>query len=213
MLFTSFVFLAFLLAILAVYWLLPGPETQNFLLLFGSLAFYAWGEPRLVVLILVCALTGFLCGLMIERRSDLAGWFVALGSTVAFGILFTFKYFDFFVESIEPSTACEALGFAAAHSECGEHARGLHERCGGYVVDHFAECIVEPSFLELPCEAVAEVIGSEDLAVEEAAVLGAVRAWFDHDAADRQASLPALVPLVRWPQLPVRTRLSLSQER
>jgi hypothetical protein len=119
---------------------------------------------------------------------------------------------DFFVESIEPSTACEALGFAAAHSECGEHARGLHERCGGYVVDHFAECIVEPSFLELPCEAVAEVIGSEDLAVEEAAVLGAVRAWFDHDAADRQASLPALVPLVRWPQLPVRTRLSLSQE-
>ena len=34
---------------------------------------------------------------------------------------------DFFVESIEPSTACEALAFATAHSVCGEHARGLHE--------------------------------------------------------------------------------------
>ncbi|HIF94860.1 MAG TPA: MBOAT family protein [Myxococcales bacterium] len=111
MLFTSFVFIAFLLAILAVYWLLPGPKTQNFLLLFGSLAFYAWGEPRLVVLILVCALTGFLCGLMIERRSDLAGWFVALGSTVAFGILFTFKYFDFFVESMAALSAKIGLSF------------------------------------------------------------------------------------------------------
>jgi hypothetical protein len=70
---------------------------------------------------------------------------------------------DFFVESIDASTACEALAFAAAHSECGEHARELRERCVDYVVEHFAECSGEPSFLELPCEAVAEVIGSDDL--------------------------------------------------
>jgi hypothetical protein len=119
---------------------------------------------------------------------------------------------DFFVESIEPSTACEALGFAAAHSECGEHARGLHERCVEYVVDHFAECSAEASFLELSCEVVAEVIGSDDLAVEEAVVLAAVRAWFDHNAAGRQGSLKALVPLVRWPLLAVGLRLSLSKE-
>jgi hypothetical protein len=119
---------------------------------------------------------------------------------------------DFFVESIEPSTACEALGFAAAHSECGEHARGLHERCVEYVVDHFAECSVEASFLELPCDAVVEVIGSDDLPVEEAAVVSAVRAWFDHDGAGRQESLKALLPLVRWPLLPVETRLGLWDE-
>ena len=35
---------------------------------------------------------------------------------------------DFFVESIEPSTACEALAFATAYSVCGEHARGEHAR-------------------------------------------------------------------------------------
>eukprot|EP01046_Picozoa_sp_COSAG06_P042347 COSAG06_NODE_5383_length_3512_cov_5.006739_3_plen_281_part_01 len=108
---------------------------------------------------------------------------------------------DFFVESIEPSTACEALGFAAAHSECGEHARGLHERCVEYVVEHFDKCSAEPSFLELPCEAVAEVIGSDDLPVEEAAVVSAVRAWFDHDASGRAGSLKVLLPLVRWSQL------------
>ena len=43
---------------------------------------------------------------------------------------------DFFVESLEPSTACEALAFAAAHTACGEHARVLHERCAGYMVEH-----------------------------------------------------------------------------
>jgi hypothetical protein len=119
---------------------------------------------------------------------------------------------DFFVESIEPSTACEALAFATARSACGEHARGLRERCVSYVVEHFADCSAEPSFLELSCEAVAEVIGSDDLAVEEAAVLAAVRAWFDHDAADRAGSLQTLVPLVRWPLLSVETHLALSKE-
>jgi hypothetical protein len=119
---------------------------------------------------------------------------------------------DFFVESLEVSTACEALAFAAAHSVGGEHARGLEERCVGYVVDHFAECSAEPSFLQLPCGAVAEVIGSDDLPVEESAVLAAVRAWFDHDEAARAGSLSALLPLVRWPLLPVEVRLQLPHE-
>jgi hypothetical protein len=119
---------------------------------------------------------------------------------------------DFFVESIEPSTACEALAFAAVHSECGEHARGLREQCVVYLVDHFEKCSAEVSFLELSCEAVAEVIGSDDLPVEEAAVVAAVRAWFDHDAAGRQESVKALLPLVRWPLLPVDVQLELSTE-
>jgi hypothetical protein len=119
---------------------------------------------------------------------------------------------DYFVEALEPSSACEALAVAAAHSVGGEHARALHERCVEYVVEYFAECSAEPSLLELPCEAVAEVIGSDDLPVEEAAVLAAVRAWFDHDAAGRQTSLPELLPLVRWPLLPAAVQLKLSRQ-
>eukprot|EP01043_Picozoa_sp_COSAG02_P012438 COSAG02_NODE_479_length_21477_cov_49.737674_12_plen_223_part_00 len=45
---------------------------------------------------------------------------------------------DFFVEALEPSTGCEALAFAAAHSVGGDHARGLHAQCVDYVVGHFA---------------------------------------------------------------------------
>ena len=100
---------------------------------------------------------------------------------------------DFFIESLELSTACEALAFAAEHVACGEHARVLHERCAGYMVEHFAECCVEPSFLDLSSEAVAEVIGSDDLPVEEAVVVTVVRAWFDHDASGRAESLAVLI--------------------
>eukprot|EP01046_Picozoa_sp_COSAG06_P052217 COSAG06_NODE_8719_length_2089_cov_1.608040_1_plen_331_part_10 len=119
---------------------------------------------------------------------------------------------DFFIEALQPCSAAEALAFAAAHTACGEHARGLHERCVSYTVEHFADCSVEPSFLELPCEVVAEVIASDDLAVDEEQVLAAVRAWFDHDAAARAGSLELLLPLVRWPQLSLVTRLNLPQE-
>eukprot|EP01046_Picozoa_sp_COSAG06_P098770 COSAG06_NODE_44867_length_359_cov_1.565385_2_plen_66_part_01 len=62
-------------------------------------------------------------------------------------------------------------------------------------VENFAVCSVKPSFLELPSDAVAELIGSDDLPVKEEQALAAVRAWFDHDAAGRAESLKALLPL------------------
>jgi hypothetical protein len=61
--------------------------------------------------------------------------------------------------------------------------------------------------VELPREAVAELIASDDLPCEEAAVVAAVRAWFDHDAAGRAGALKELVPLIRWPLLPVAVRV------
>ena len=64
---------------------------------------------------------------------------------------------DYFVRSLEPSTGCEALKFAAAFAECGAHARELHSRCIGFAVEHFEECSGDASFVELPCEAVVEL--------------------------------------------------------
>ena len=49
--------------------------------------------------------------------------------------------------------------------------------------------------------------------MEEGKVLAVVRAWFDHDVAGRQGSLPVLLPLIRWPLLPLAVRLALSKER
>ena len=126
---------------------------------------------------------------------------------------------DFFVDALEPSTACEALAFAASRAAGGEQAVALRERCVEYVVGCFADesasrglVCLEPSFLDLPCEVVVEVIGSDDLPVEEETVLSVVRAWFDHNAVDRHESLKVLLPLVRWPLLPVEVQLKLPQE-
>ena len=67
----------------------------------------------------------------------------------------------------------------------------------------------DPSFVELPCGLAAEVIKSDCLPADEEVVLAAVRAWFAHDKRGRQGSLTQLLPLVRWPLLPLERQLGL----
>jgi hypothetical protein len=123
---------------------------------------------------------------------------------------------DFLVESLETSTACEALEFADFHRTCGVHASRLLVQCREYVVDHFAECSVQPSFVELPGLVVAELIASDDLPVEEVEVLDAVRVWLNHKAtipsAGDDIDGTKLLALVRWPLLPLHVQLGLPDE-
>ena len=119
---------------------------------------------------------------------------------------------EFFVSKLEPSSAADALGFAAERIECGEHAKLLHEGCVGYAIEHFAAVSREASFLSMPCETVASLIASDDLPADEQDVVSAVRSWFEHDAERRTGSLRFLLPLVRWPLLPVDTRRALCDE-
>jgi alginate O-acetyltransferase complex protein AlgI len=66
-----------------------------------SLIFYAWGEPIWVGLLLFSALIDYFNGLFIEyfRGTHTAKWGIV--STIFFniGLLFTFKYSDFFVDN------------------------------------------------------------------------------------------------------------------
>ena len=43
----------------------------------------------------------------------------------------------FFIRALEPSTAADALVFAAQYTACGEHARELHAGCLRYAMEHF----------------------------------------------------------------------------
>ena len=70
----------------------------------------------------------------------------------------------------------------------------------------------DASFLSLPCDTVASLIGSDELPVQEPDVVSAVRSWFEHDAAGRTGALKTLVPLVRWPLLPVEVQKALHAE-
>ena len=67
MLFSSLVFLwLFLPLVLILYRLLPAP-CKNALLLAASLLFYAWGEPKYILLMLGSITLNYLGGLLLAR--------------------------------------------------------------------------------------------------------------------------------------------------
>ena len=65
----------------------------------ASIVFYAWGEPRYVVIMLISILLGYIFGILIARfRGKIAAkifLFISVASSLAF--LIYFKYVDFFI--------------------------------------------------------------------------------------------------------------------
>ena len=106
MIFSSVPFLYYFLpAVLAVYFLTPW-RGKNAVLLFASLLFYGWGEPKLLWLMVVTIGVFYLCGLAIGRAETRRGkqaW-LAVSVAVGVGLLGLFKYADFFLTSINAVT-------------------------------------------------------------------------------------------------------------
>ena len=63
----------------------------NAFLLLSSLFFYAWGEPKMVLLLLFCTYGNFHIGLLIERKPN-PKFFLTLGIILNLGLLAYFKY-------------------------------------------------------------------------------------------------------------------------
>ena len=98
MLFSSIPFLYYFLPlVLAVYFLTPA-RFRNAVLLLASLIFYAWGEPKYVLLMLASILSGYGFGLLQERYRGQKGakLFCGLSVAVSLSFLLYFKYADFF---------------------------------------------------------------------------------------------------------------------
>ena len=101
MVFSSMVFLwIFLPVVFVLSLLIRKPKFQNILLLSASLLFYAWGEPRNILLLLASILLNWLFGLLIERFRGRAKVFLILDILVNLGLLCYFKYTDFFINTI-----------------------------------------------------------------------------------------------------------------
>lgn len=103
MVFSSIVFLfTFLPIILIVYFLVPG-KLKNFVLLSGSLVFYAWGEPVYIFLMIFSIIFNYICGLDIARNLGnplKAKSSLVFNVVVNFLILGFFKYEGFLLDSI-----------------------------------------------------------------------------------------------------------------
>lgn len=99
--FNSLQFLAFLAAVLLLYWLLPH-RARWALLLLASYYFYMSWDPGLVFLILGTTVVTYVSALFIARTENrrLKKLLLALSLIVCLGTLFLFKYLDFLLESI-----------------------------------------------------------------------------------------------------------------
>ena len=106
MLFSSIPFLyTFLPCVLVLYFLVPGC-LKNTVLLLSSLFFYAWGEPRFVVFMVIAIIQGYVFGLLAEtyRGRPQAKLCLYASAAVSLGLLGYCKYADFFIGSFNSLT-------------------------------------------------------------------------------------------------------------
>lgn len=111
MVFSSTVFLfVFLPLVLAVYYLLDRRFKNTFLLL-ASLVFYAWGEPKFVVVMLFSILVNYIFGLLASRTGS-KGYrrsVLALAAAFNIGLFFVFKYLNFTIYNLNKLMGGEYL--------------------------------------------------------------------------------------------------------
>ncbi len=106
MLFSGVPFLYYFLpAVIACYFVAP-KRLKNTVLLVFSLGFYAWGEPKYVLLMAATILVFYGCGLAIGKASATSwkNFFLAVSVVVGVGFLAVFKYANFFIESFNAAT-------------------------------------------------------------------------------------------------------------
>lgn len=103
MVFSGLLFLGLFLPVtLCAYYLAKSVRVRNAILLFASLFFYACGEPKLIVIMLLSAFSGFLGGRFIARSRTTAARRGALlaATAVCLGFLLVFKYAGFFADNL-----------------------------------------------------------------------------------------------------------------
>lgn len=103
MTFQTLEYLIFFSIVLILYWTWcrKCKDCQNGLIVAASLVFYGWWDWRFLGLLLITALTTFLSGLCIGNANNIRKRKSLLIGTILIniGILFFFKYFNFFVQA------------------------------------------------------------------------------------------------------------------
>lgn len=101
MLFNSFKFMLFLPVVFCLYWIIPN-KVRWVLLLISSYYFYMSWNVKYVFLILATTIISYVCGILLKRTDEIKKKRVILGVSIVIciGILFVFKYFNFFMNTI-----------------------------------------------------------------------------------------------------------------
>lgn len=105
MLFNSFDFLLFLPIVFLLYWFVfKSRKIQNLFLVAASYVFYGWWDWRFLFLIAITSICSYASGILLERYEGRRKWqwMVSFANiTLNLLILGIFKYYNFFMESLE----------------------------------------------------------------------------------------------------------------
>lgn len=112
MVFSSLFFVFFFLPLnLCAYYFAKSIKTRNIIMLVFSLVFYAWGEPKYVLLLVAMALADWLFARIAgRRRGTTASKLAVVGACVVdLGLLGVFKYGTFFQENFQALTGSPSV--------------------------------------------------------------------------------------------------------
>ena len=121
MLFNSIDFIIFLLIVFTLFWVIPTKlgMVKNLLLLVSSYIFYGWWDWRFCILIVFSSLVDFTVGLLLKQSEEerKRKFFLFISLAINLGLLFTYKYFDFFIA--EANTLLGKIGMETSMSSLG----------------------------------------------------------------------------------------------
>ncbi|MBX7382558.1 Putative alginate biosynthesis protein AlgI [Clostridium chauvoei JF4335] len=103
MVFSSIVFIFRFLPFAIISYFLTPKKFKNFCIIILSLLFYSFGEPKYFPIIIISTLIDFLVSNLIEKNREnkrLCRFMLIISLVFNLGILFFFKYIDFFIENL-----------------------------------------------------------------------------------------------------------------
>lgn len=102
MVFSSMTFIWFFLPILLLIYFLIKDKYKNYILLIFSLIFYAWGEPKYIILMIFSIIINYIFGILIDRtkKAKIKKLVFIFSILTNVGLLGYFKYFSFLIYNI-----------------------------------------------------------------------------------------------------------------
>lgn len=99
MVFSSAIFLFLFLPILFIIYFISPKKLKNYILLLFSLIFYYFGGPSYILIMLLIVFLDYIFAILIDKYKH-KKLFLTLSIITNIGILFYYKYFNFFIDNI-----------------------------------------------------------------------------------------------------------------
>lgn len=107
MLFSSITFLFYFLPVVLILYFAVPKFLKNTVLLLASMLFYAWGEPKYAILMIVTIIIGYASGILIEKFNKnkiIKKTVLIISCLIITFFLCWFKYADFFISNFNAIT-------------------------------------------------------------------------------------------------------------